>query len=45
MLLSTMEPPPQMYVNTKTRRDFRVVKVTCIGKMDPETYSMKVINS
>lgn len=45
LLLSNMEPPPQMYVNTKTRRDFRVVRFTCSGKYDMESYSMKVINS
>jgi len=45
LLLSNLEPPPQVYVNVKTRRDFRVIRYTCTGKYDMEKYSMKVINS
>lgn len=45
LLLSTLEPPPQMYVNVKTRKEFRVVRYTCTGKYNMEKYSMKVINS
>ena len=45
LLLSNMEPPPPMYVNTKTRRDFRVVRTTCAGKYDMDKYGMRVINS
>ena len=32
LLLSNLEPPPEFYVNTKTRKDFRVVRFTCQGK-------------
>lgn len=45
LLLSTVEPPPKMYVNVKTRKEFRVVRYTCTGKYNMEKYSMKVINS
>jgi hypothetical protein len=46
VLLTTIcEPPPPMYVNVKTRREFRVVRYTCTGKYNMEKYNMKVINS
>lgn len=45
LLLSSIEPPPKMYVNVKTRREFRVVRYTCTGKYNMEKYNMKVINS
>lgn len=45
LLLSAIEPPPRMYVNVKTRKEFRVVRFTCTGKYNMEKYSMKVINS
>jgi hypothetical protein len=45
LLLSNLEPPPQMYVNVKNRKDFRVIRYTCTGKYDMDKYSMKVINS
>jgi Ca2+-dependent lipid-binding protein len=45
LLLSALEPPPKVYVNVKTRKEFRVVRYTCTGKYNMEKYSMKVINS
>ncbi len=45
LLLATLEPPPQMYVNVKTRKEFSAVRRTCTGKYDMEKYNMKVINS
>lgn len=45
ILLSNLEPPPQVFVNTKYRRDFRVLRYTCVGKYDTEKYNIKVINS
>jgi Ca2+-dependent lipid-binding protein len=45
LLLSTLEPPAPIYVNSKKRKDFRVVRYTCTGKYDMESYNMKVINS
>lgn len=44
-LLSSLEPPPHMYVNNKKWKDFRVIRYTCTGRYDMEVYSMKVINS
>ena len=44
LLLSAIEPPPNMFVNTKTRKEFRVVRFTCTGKYNMEKYSMKTIN-
>ena len=32
LLLSNLEPPPEMYVNVKKRKDYRVVHYTCTGK-------------
>lgn len=45
MLISTLEPPPTVYVNVKTRKEWRLVRYTCQGKYDMDAYSMKVINS
>jgi len=45
VLLSNLEPPPEFYVNVKTRKDFRVVKYTCTGKYDTSKYDIKFINS
>lgn len=45
LLLKTLEPPPQMYVNVKSQKDFRVVRATVYGKVDMQKYSQKVINS
>ena len=44
LLMSNLEPPPDFYVNVKTRRDFRCVRYTCTGKYDMEEYDMKYIN-
>ena len=32
VLLSNLEPPPDFYVNAKTRKDYRVIMYTCTGK-------------
>jgi C2 domain len=45
LLLSTLEPPPPMYVNVKKRRDFRVVHYTCTGKYDMEKYNLRYIST
>lgn len=45
LMLSALEPPPTIYVNTKTRKEWRLVRYTCQGKYDMDAYSMKVINS
>jgi len=45
VLLANLEPPPNFYVNAKTRRDFRVLRYTCVGKFDTEQYNLRVINA
>jgi hypothetical protein len=45
MVLSALQPPPTVYVNVKTRKDWLLVRYTCQGKVDTDAYSMKVINS
>ena len=45
LLLACLEPPPDVYVNVKTQKEFRVARWTCSGKYDMEQYSMKVMNS
>jgi len=45
ILLAALEPPPTVYVNVKTRKDWVLVRYTCQGRVDTDAYSMKVINS
>jgi hypothetical protein len=45
LVLSTLEPPPRIRVNTKTWREYHVVRCTCTGKTDMNKYNMQVINS
>jgi len=45
LLLCCLEPPEPVYVNVKTRKEFRAVRQTCNGKYDMEQYSMKIMNS
>ena len=32
LLLSNLEPPPEMFVNVKKHKDYKVVQTTCTGK-------------
>jgi hypothetical protein len=43
--LTALEPPPPVYVNVKKRRDFRVIRETCLGKYDEERYSPATLKS
>jgi C2 domain len=45
LLLSTLEPPPPMYVNVRTRKDFRVVRATCEGMYNMDHYDTDYIYS
>lgn len=45
LLLAALEPPPQMYVNVKSQKEFKVVRATVYGKVDMQKYSQRVINS
>ena len=44
VILSALEPPPQMYINVKTRKEFRVARSTCIGAKNMEAYDLKILN-
>ena len=39
LVLCALEPPENVYVNVKKRKDFRVLRQTCIDKYDVEKYS------
>ncbi|KAL3921597.1 MAG: hypothetical protein SGILL_002669 [Bacillariaceae sp.] len=43
--LAALEPPPPVYVNVKKRRDFRVIRETCLGMYDEEKYSTSTLKS
>lgn len=43
--LSVLEPPHPIFVNMKKGKDFRVIRQTCLGKHDVETYNMKTLRS
>lgn len=45
LLLSTLEPPPKVFVNVKNKKDLRVARTTIAGKYNMEGYSGRVINS
>lgn len=45
LVMAALEPPPQMYVNVKTRKEFRTVRATINGKHNMELYNGKVLNS
>jgi len=43
--LASLEPPQPTYVNVKDRRDFRVIRETCLGLYDEEKYSTATLRS
>lgn len=43
--LCTLEPPEHVYVNVKKRKDFRVIRQTCLGKYDDQQYSLNTLKS
>lgn len=45
LLLSSLEPPPRIRVNTKNWKDYHVARCTCTGKTDINKYNMQFINS
>ena len=45
LLLCALEPPVNVYVNVKKKKDFRVVRQTCLGKYDTEKYSLNTFKS
>jgi len=44
-VLAALEPPPPIYVNTARKKDFKVIRATCLGGTDVDRYSMKIITS
>jgi len=45
LVLAALRPPPPIYVNTKSRKDFRVIRQTCFGAVDEERYSVSTLKS
>jgi hypothetical protein len=45
IILTALTPPPPTYINVITRRDFKVIRETCMGKYDEETYSVATLKS
>jgi hypothetical protein len=43
--LASLQPPPPVYVNVKQRRDFRVIRETCLGKHDEDRYNINTLKS
>jgi hypothetical protein len=43
LALSVLEPPLPTYVNVTRRKDFRVVRQTCFGKVDVGRYNVGII--
>jgi C2 domain len=45
LILAAITPPPPTYVNVKKKRDFKVIRETCLGKYDEEMYSTYTLRS
>jgi C2 domain len=45
LVLSVLDPPVPTYVNVKRGKDFRVVRQTCLGKVDVDRYSLETLKS
>ncbi len=45
LVLASLEPPPPVYVNVTKKRDFAVIRQTCLGKYDEEKYSVNTMKS
>lgn len=45
LLLSNLAIPPTMYVNVKTRKDFKVVRETCSGKHNLQDFDINYMYS
>jgi len=43
LALSALEPPSPVYVNVKRRKEFRVVRQTCLGNVEVDRYSVRTI--
>lgn len=45
LVLVSLEPPSPVYVNVNNKRDFNVIRQTCLGKYDEEKYSVSTLKS
>jgi Ca2+-dependent lipid-binding protein len=45
LVLCALEPPKSVYVNVQKRKDFMVVRQTCLGMTDTEKYSVTTLKS
>jgi len=45
LAMAVLYPPPPIYVNTKNRKDFQVIRKTCFGSVDEERYSQSTLKS
>eukprot|EP00536_Pseudo-nitzschia_multiseries_P015431 jgi/Psemu1/246838/estExt_Genewise1.C_8860010 len=45
LALATLRPPEPIYVNTKSRKDFNVIRQTCFGSIDEDRYNTNTLKS
>ena len=45
LAMAALYPPPPIYVNTKSRKDFDVIRKTCFGSVDEDQYSTSTLYS
>jgi hypothetical protein len=45
LAMAALYPPPPIYVNTKSRKDFDVIRKTCFGSVDEDRYSVSTLKS
>jgi len=43
--MAALYPPPPIYVNTKLKKDFEVIRQTLLGSVDEEKYSISTLKS
>jgi len=45
LTMASLYPPPPIYVNTKSKKDFEVIHKTCFGSVDEDKYSVSTLKS
>jgi C2 domain len=45
LVLSNLAIPPTVYVNTRTRKDFKVLRATCLGRKNLDNFDLNIIYS
>ena len=45
LAMAALYPPPPIYVNTKSKKDFYVIKKTCFGSVNEDRYSVSTLKS